>query len=69
MFFNQTDKNPKLLPLLTNHDFREALSLAHRSRRDQRDRLPRPEQAVADQPAAETDKFYNKQLATQYLDA
>jgi peptide/nickel transport system substrate-binding protein len=65
LFLNQTDKNPKLRNLLTNHDFRQALSLA--IDRDEINDIvflgqTKPWQ-VAPLPQ---DKFYNKQLATQY---
>ena len=66
MFFNQTDKNAKLLPLMTSHDFREALSLA--TDRDEINDIVFLSQSKPWQtsPLPE-DKFYNKQLATQYL--
>jgi peptide/nickel transport system substrate-binding protein len=65
LFLNQTDKNPKLRTLLTNHDFRQALSLA--IDRDEINDIvflgqTKPWQ-VAPLPQ---DKFYNQQLATQY---
>ncbi|HEY2132664.1 MAG TPA: ABC transporter substrate-binding protein [Acetobacteraceae bacterium] len=65
LFLNQTDKNPKLRQLLTNHDFREALSLG--VDRDEINDIvflgqTKPWQ-VGPLPA---DRFYNKELATQY---
>ena len=68
MFFNQTDKNPKLLPLMTNHDFREALSFA--MDRDEINEIVFLGQSKPWQTSPlPADKFYNEQLATQYLDA
>src|SRR5579875_867354 len=67
MFFNQTDKNAKLLPLMTNHDFREALSLA--MDRDEINEIVFLGQSKPWQTSPlPADKFYNEQLATQYLD-
>ncbi len=65
IYINQTDKDPKLRALLTQHDFREALSLA--MDRDEINDIvflgqSKPWQTSPDQE----DKFYNAQLATQY---
>jgi peptide/nickel transport system substrate-binding protein len=67
IFVNQTDKNPKLVPFLTNHDFREALSYG--IDRDEINSIVFLDQSKPWQASPlETDKFYNKQLATQYLE-
>jgi peptide/nickel transport system substrate-binding protein len=65
LYINQTDKNPKLAPLLRSHDFREALSLA--MDRDEINQIVFLGQSTPWQVAPlPTDKFYNKQLALQY---
>ncbi len=65
IFVNQTDKNPKLRPLLQQHDFREALSLA--MDRDEINDIVFLGQSKPWQTSpSESDKFYNKQLALQY---
>jgi peptide/nickel transport system substrate-binding protein len=67
LFVNQTEKNPKLRPFLTNHDFREALSYA--IDRDEINSIVFLDQSKPWQTSPlPDDKFYNKQLATQYLD-
>jgi peptide/nickel transport system substrate-binding protein len=67
LFINQTDTNAKLRGLLTNHDFREALSLA--IDRDEINDIVFLDQSKPWQVAPlQTDKFYNQQLATQYTD-
>lgn len=67
LFLNQTDKNPALRALLTNHEFRRALS--HGIDRDEINDIVYLSQSEPWQTSPlETDPFYNKQLATQYLD-
>jgi peptide/nickel transport system substrate-binding protein len=67
MFVNQTEKNPKLLPFMTNHEFREALSYA--MDREEINSIVFLDQSKPWQTSPlPQDKFYNKQLATQYLE-
>ena len=67
MFLNQTDKNPALRALLTNHEFRRALSLG--IDRDEINQIVFLGQSAPWQTSPlEQDPFYNKQLATQYLE-
>ena len=67
LFFNQTDKDKKLRPLLTNHDFRAALSLG--IDRDEINEIVYLGQSRPWQTSpAEVDEFYNKQLATQFVE-
>jgi peptide/nickel transport system substrate-binding protein len=65
LWFNETELDPKLRPLMRNHDFREALSLA--IDRDEINDIvflgqSKPWQ-VGPLPG---DKFYNEKLGTQY---
>jgi peptide/nickel transport system substrate-binding protein len=67
LFLNQTDKNPRLRGLLTNHAFRQALSQG--IDRDEINEIVFLGQSAPWQTSPlEQDPFYNKQLATQYLD-
>ena len=67
LFINQTDKNAPLRALLTNHDFRQALS--HAIDRDEVNEIVFLGQSQPWQTSPlPQDRFYNKQLAEQYLD-
>ena len=67
LFFNQTDKDQKLRRLLTNHDFRAALSLG--IDRDEINNIVYLGQSRPWQTSpAEVDEFYNRQLATQFVE-
>jgi peptide/nickel transport system substrate-binding protein len=66
LFVNQTEKNPKLRPLLTNHDFRAALSYG--MDRDEINDIVFLGQSTPWQTSPlKEDRFYNEQLATQFL--
>lgn len=67
LWVNQTDKDPKLRALLTQHEFREALSLG--MDRDEINDIVFLGQSSSWQTSPlETTKFYNKQLALQFTD-
>lgn len=66
LFLNQTDKNSPLRALLTNHEFRRALS--HAIDRDEVNQIVFLGQSQPWQTSPlPQDRFYNKQLAEQYL--
>jgi peptide/nickel transport system substrate-binding protein len=66
LFLNQTDKNSALRALLTKHEFRQALS--HAIDRDEVNEIVFLGQSEPWQTSPlPRDRFYNKQLAEQYL--
>jgi peptide/nickel transport system substrate-binding protein len=67
LFLNQTDKNPRLRALLTDHEFRRALSLGI-DRNEINEIVFLGQSAPWQTSPVEQDPFYNKQLATQYVE-
>ena len=65
LWINQTEKDPKLRKLLTDHDFRQALSLAI-DREEISDIVYLGQSKPWQTGPLPQDKFYNKQLAEQY---
>ncbi len=67
IYINQTSKNPKLRPWLRNRDFRVALSLAI-DREEINDIVFLGQSKPWQTGPLPQDRFYNEQLATQYIE-